>query len=524
MSNQKIIDRARNLFVTKCRDRDDQLERDIQNTFNNLSSRNVLHSSIASNDISRVLSNEFKIRTDISWQSLLKSVEIGDIEVLETLNSDLKEELKLELNQERQRLVDLIKSKLRNMNLIEYMKEIENSLSHIRNLAISKHGAEINLYVDNLRRLSNTNSSNQANIDNQPKIIHNALKILELLIEKNIVLGNSIKVKQLIESLDIPEKELDAADTYLLEQHYIDGSQGGIEGARWVTSEGIDFFEQKMAMLKGSKKVITPEDETMPDNRKIFVVHGRDAHLRKDFFGFLRALGLQPLEWSEAIKLTGKTSPYIGEILDRAFSEAQAVVVLLTPDDEVRLMPDLWGTEEDSNEKEFRLQARPNVLFEAGMAFGRNPNRTLLIEVGRVKAFSDVAGRHVVKLTNDTEKRKDVAERLRTAGCAVSTVGDDWLNQGDFKVNRGNSNFIPDKSLEEPSVKWVDLQYPNDSGLKSELESQGYKIRWCSEKRLARCLDIEGWVLVTQTAQSGEKEVLKVKDKPYNQTLIMKRD
>jgi predicted nucleotide-binding protein len=429
MSNEKIIDRARILFVSKCRDRDDQLERDIQNTFNNLNSRNVLHSSIASNDISRVLSNEFKIRADISWQSISRSIEIGDIEDLEALNSDLKEEIKHELNQERQRLVDLVQSRLRNMNLIEYLKGIENSLLQIQNLTISKHNAEINLHIDKQRKLSNTTSSNKTN-----------------------------------------------------------------------------------------------KKETMPDNRKIFVVHGRDAHLRKEFFGFLRALNLQPLEWSDAIRLTGKTSPYIGEILDRAFNEAQAVVVLLTPDDEVRLMRDLWGTEEDSNEMEFRLQARPNVLFEAGMAFGRDPNRTLLIEVGKVKAFSDIAGRHVIKLTNDTEKRKDVADRLRTAGCSVSTVGYDWLYEGDFTVERGSSKFIQTESQHESNVKWVDLQYPKDTGLESELENQGYKIKWCSEKRLARCLDIEGWALVTQTTQTGEKKALKVKDRPYNQTLIMKRD
>lgn len=279
-------------------------------------------------------------------------------------------------------------------------------------------------------------SSNQDSMTKQPKIIHNALKVLEFLIEKNIVLGNNISVNQLVESLDIPEKDLDPADTYLLEQHYIDGSQGGKEGVRWITSDGIEFFENKLAMLKRPQEAVTPEDGVMPDNRKIFVVHGRDNRLRKNFFAFLRALDLQPLEWSEALKLTGKTSPYIGEVLDRAFSKAQAIVVLLTPDDEVRLVPELWGTYEDSNEKEYRLQARPNVLFEAGMAFGRNPNRTLLIEVGRVKAFSDVAGRYVVKLTNDPEKRKDVAERLHTAGCAVSTVGNEWLQVGEFSIIR----------------------------------------------------------------------------------------
>ena len=50
------------------------------------------------------------------------------------------------------------------------------------------------------------------------------------------------------------------------------------------------------------------------------------------------------------------------------------------------------------------------------MAFGTDPSRTLLIEIGDVKAFSDVAGRHVVRLSNTPEKRKEIAERLKTCG------------------------------------------------------------------------------------------------------------
>lgn len=174
----------------------------------------------------------------------------------------------------------------------------------------------------------------------------------------------------------------------------------------------------------------------MPDTKKVFIVHGRDTRLRDDFFSFLRALGLQPIEWSEALKLTGKATPYTGEALESAFKNAQAVIVLLSPDDEVRLSPDLWKDNEDENEKEIRLQARPNVLFEAGMAFGTHHERTLLIEIEPLKSFSDVAGRHVVRLSDSPETRNEIAERLRTAGCDVSTIGSDWLTTGNFSVMR----------------------------------------------------------------------------------------
>jgi predicted nucleotide-binding protein len=134
--------------------------------------------------------------------------------------------------------------------------------------------------------------------------------------------------------------------------------------------------------------------------------------------------------------MTGKGSPYIGEVLDAAFRTAQAVVVLLTPDDEVRLKAELLSAGDPDVERQLTLQARPNVLFEAGMAFGRDAGRTVIVEIGVVKPFSDIGGRHTVRLSNDALKRKDLAQRLTTAGCAVTMDGEDWLAEGDFSVAR----------------------------------------------------------------------------------------
>jgi hypothetical protein len=56
----------------------------------------------------------------------------------------------------------------------------------------------------------------------------------------------------------------------------------------------------------------------------------------------------------------------------------------------------------------------------------------VLVELGEVRPFSDVAGRHAVRLANDPQKRKDLAQRLQDAGCAVDLSGNDWLTTGDF--------------------------------------------------------------------------------------------
>ena len=179
---------------------------------------------------------------------------------------------------------------------------------------------------------------------------------------------------------------------------------------------------------------VARESRPTADTKTVFIVHGRNEIAREALFTFLRSIGLDPLEWSRAVMATDKTAPYIGEILDAAFKLANAIVVLLTPDDEARLQQQFSGPNDPSHETELTGQARPNVLFEAGMAIGRSDNRTILVELGVLRPFSDVAGRHVIKLNNSFGARQGLAQRLRTAGCPVDLDGTDWHKAGDFEA------------------------------------------------------------------------------------------
>ena len=164
----------------------------------------------------------------------------------------------------------------------------------------------------------------------------------------------------------------------------------------------------------------------------VFVVHGRDEAARNDMFDFLRALGLRPLEWMEAIKFTRKPMPYIGDILKTAFEHAEAVVVLMTPDDYAYLRKDLQKRHDKPFEKKPTGQARPNVIFEAGLAFATHPDKTVLVEMGQIREFSDIAGRHIQRMSGSAADRTALATRLRNAGCKVNTDGQDWLTVGSF--------------------------------------------------------------------------------------------
>ena len=66
------------------------------------------------------------------------------------------------------------------------------------------------------------------------------------------------------------------------------------------------------------------------------------------------------------------------------------------------------------------------------MAMGRDEDRTVLVEIGRIRPFSDIAGRHTVRLDNTSQQRQQLANRLEVAGCPVNLNGTDWHSTGDF--------------------------------------------------------------------------------------------
>lgn len=88
-----------------------------------------------------------------------------------------------------------------------------------------------------------------------------------------------------------------------------------------------------------------------------------------------------------------------------------------------RLKERFCTREERKTERKPRGQPRPNVLFEAGMALARHPEKTLLVQIGAIRELSDIGGKHVVRLDDSFDKRNDVANRLEHLGVRSSAVG-----------------------------------------------------------------------------------------------------
>ena len=172
--------------------------------------------------------------------------------------------------------------------------------------------------------------------------------------------------------------------------------------------------------------------EMARNRRNVFVVHGRNEPARRAIFDQLTAFGLRPIEWSQAVQYTNSPTPSIVDILDAAMEYAQAIVVLCTPDDEARLLERYSKPDDPGCESELTGQARQNVTWEGGMAYGRYRERTVIVQIGSLRPMSDTAGLHALRFDGSVERRKDFGDRLESAGCPVDRSGEHWLSVGDW--------------------------------------------------------------------------------------------
>lgn len=234
-----------------------------------------------------------------------------------------------------------------------------------------------------------------------------------------------------IDEIHVTETEIesDRLLPIIRQRRRSEGIVVGIPDEWYVARDGRDVTDRYIKGPPGSPREPGGSERhaLAQDQTVVMVVHGHDSEAHHALFDWLRAVGLTPREWTELVQGSGSASPFIGQVLDRAFEEAQAVVVLFTPDEHVATREDLAN-----GSLSWRLQARPNVLFEAGMAFATHPNRTVLVVLGPQDMPSDLAGRHFVRLDGSGAALQELSSRLEAAGCPIRRTGTQWLDSGRF--------------------------------------------------------------------------------------------
>jgi predicted nucleotide-binding protein len=230
----------------------------------------------------------------------------------------------------------------------------------------------------------------------------------------------------------------------------------GISDEWYVTDRGEDVTDDLITEPIGSQAAAASAASSpgrKPEN--VAVAYGRDTEAVTAIFGFLRHIGLRPLRWEQLRQATGTSTPYTGEIVDKAFEISQAVVVLFTPDDEARLHPDLRGQHEPETERELTGQPRQNVLIEAGMALSTHRRRTIIVEIGSLRPITNLAGLNTVRIgsPNTVDSLNELTSRLETAQCPVDrAVGPgDWIRQFEQLAAHDRSPAAPGFPATTPS-------------------------------------------------------------------------
>jgi predicted nucleotide-binding protein len=179
-----------------------------------------------------------------------------------------------------------------------------------------------------------------------------------------------------------------------------------------VVTAGTDVTNDWIKGPPGKAATSATENSGAQRNpRRVMVVYGRNQAARNAIFTFLRTVGLEPIEWEEAVAQTGMGSPHNLDAVRSAMDIAQAVVVILTAEDRAGILPELADDGEDLS---LRGQPRQNVTLEAGLAMGLNPQRTILVEIGTIRRASDFDGLNTVRLNNGAAARGALRDRLAT--------------------------------------------------------------------------------------------------------------
>lgn len=183
-------------------------------------------------------------------------------------------------------------------------------------------------------------------------------------------------------------------------------AEGKAEATQILTS-AIKWLHDEIGDSVESGAANSPTGPIAASSRKIFVVHGHDEGARETVARFLEKIGFEPIILHEQ---ASQNRTVIEKI--EAYDDVGFAVVLLTPDDEGRVM--------DGGPLEPR--ARQNVLLELGYFMGRlGREKVCALKRGEVAIPSDFAGVVWVAIDASNGWKLALGKELQAAGHTI-----DW--------------------------------------------------------------------------------------------------
>lgn len=204
-----------------------------------------------------------------------------------------------------------------------------------------------------------------------------------------------------------------AFDNYPLLADYQIGAQKNIQSSIRLLREAQRVMREDLEDIKSMQEQMLPESSATSQaenplalSRRVFVVHGHDEGARETVARFLEKIGFEPVILHEQ---ASRNRTIIEKI--EAYHDVGFAVVLLTPDDEGRVMGG-----------ELKPRARQNVMLELGYFMGRlGREKVCALKRGVLDIPSDFAGVVWVDMDSGIGWKQELGKELSAAGHEI-----DW--------------------------------------------------------------------------------------------------
>jgi predicted nucleotide-binding protein len=265
--------------------------------------------------------------------------------------------------------------------------------------------------------------------------------------------------------------------------------------APFLEVDDVAAYLEVAASVAPGRDILTgmTPDERAPSStprggRTVFLVHGRNAAASDAMRDFLSALDLEVIVWEDAVGVARQQvggPPTTLETVAAGLNMASGVVVLFTPDDQVRLHKN-FVNDHDPDEEQLVGQARPNVILEAGMAWAMDKSKVEIVRLGKLRPISDIDGINFATVSDDPVDRNRLATRLGPGGLglAVKTSSGRHLTVGSFGAAMSYTSEPPPFPLSSgssPEREELLALRREITSLCSSAAAQGWRVRTKSD-------------------------------------------
>lgn len=165
-----------------------------------------------------------------------------------------------------------------------------------------------------------------------------------------------------------------------------------------MLQKALKKIEPAMLKIESRARLAQQSSKTASVGPNIAVFHGRDPLSKSYVEKFLKRHGLNPVSFPD-VKANRKPefSPdYVHQIVEDFFKQCSAAVVICCPEETATLRLEFTTDGEEKAVVE-RLQPRPNVLYELGLAIGRFESKVVVVQFGSFEWPSDLDGLHAYR-------------------------------------------------------------------------------------------------------------------------------